>query len=150
MKISALILTNNEQEIIGDCLKQLKFVDEIIVLDQNSQDTTLEIAGQYTDRIYKTATEDFAKNRKTLASFAKGDWLLYLDADERLSQDLIAEIKNAIRRDRYSAFYFPRKNIIFGKWLRHTGFWPDYVVRLIKRSKLVSWQGKVHESPKIK
>jgi len=167
MKLSALILTNNEEKMIDGCLAQLDFVDEIVVLDQNSQDKTLKIARQYTDRIYKTVTEDFAKNRKTLASFAKGDWLLYLDADERLSQDLISEIKNAIRKDLYSAylgphpakrgktaecsaFYFPRKNIVFGKWLKYGGWWPDYVARLIKRSKLVSWHGKVHESPKIK
>jgi len=166
MKLSALILTNNEEKMIDGCLAQLDFVDEIVVLDQNSQDKTLKIARQYTDRIYKTVTEDFAKNRKTLASFAKGDWLLYLDADERLSQDLISEIKNAIRKDLYSAylgphpakrgrtaecsaFYFPRKNIIFGKWLKHGGWWPDYVPRLIRRSQLINWEGKVHETPKI-
>ena len=149
MKISALVLTNNEEEMIDDCLTQLDFVDEIIILDQNSQDKTLEIARQYTTHVFKTQEEAFDKNRNTLAKMAKGDWLLYIDADERLTQSLISEIKAVIKQDRYSAFYFPRKNIIFGKWLRHGGWWPDYVHRLIRRSQLIGWEGKIHESPKF-
>lgn len=149
MKISALILTNNEEKMIGNCLSQLDFVDEIIILDQDSADKTVEIAKQHTKQIYTTKFAAFDKNRNLLANFAKGDWLLYLDADERLSQDLIAEIKNATRKNHYAAYLFPRKNIIFGKWLRHGGWWPDYVPRLIRRSQLVGWEGKVHETPKI-
>ena len=150
MKISALVLTNNEEEMIDDCLAQLDFVDEIIILDQNSQDKTLEIARQYTTHVFKTQEEAFDKNRNTLAKMAKGDWLLYIDADERLTQSLISEIKAVIKQDRYSAFYFPRKNIIFGKWLRYGGWWPDYVPRLFRRSQLIGWEGKVHETPKIR
>ena len=166
MKISALILTNNEEEMIDDCLAQLDFVDEIIILDQNSQDKTLEISKQYTTHVLKTQEEAFDKNRNTLSKMAKGDWLLYIDADERLTQSLISEIRAAVKQDRYSAylgphparrgrtaecsaFYFPRKNIIFGKWLRHGGWWPDYVPRLIRRSQLIGWEGKIHESPKF-
>jgi hypothetical protein len=80
---------------------------------------------------------------------ANGDWLLYLDADERISKDVKTEIKKAITESKYSAYYFPRKNIIFGKWLKHTEFWPDYVPRLFKRTKLISWLGRVHESPNL-
>ena len=149
MKISALILTKDEEEMIDGCLKQLNFVDQIIVLDQNSQDNTVQIAKQYTRDIIKTQEEAFDKNRNILAKKAKNDWLLYVDADERLDEDLVKEIKTATRENQYAAYYFPRNNIILGKLLRHTGFWTDYVPRLFKRSKLVKWQGKVHESPQI-
>ena len=149
MKISALILTKDEEEMIDDCLKQLSFADQIIVLDQNSRDKTVGIARKYTKDIFETKEEGFDKNRNTLAKMAKGDWLLYVDADERLNETLVKEIKTAIYEDKYAAYYFPRKNIILGKWLRHTGFWPDYVPRLFKGTNLVKWYGKVHESPQI-
>ena len=74
---------------------------------------------------------------------------MYVDADERIDDNLISEIKRAVNQDKYSAYYFPRKNFILGKWLAHTGFWPDYVPKLFKREKLVKWRGKVHESPEI-
>jgi len=147
MNISALILTKNEEEMIGDCLKQLDFVDEIIVLDQNSTDRTEEIAKKYTERILKTKNSDFAKNRDLLASEARGEWLLYVDSDERISADLREEILKAVEKNKISAYFIPRKNYILGKWLKHGGFWPDYVPKLFKKEKLRGWTGKVHESP---
>ncbi len=149
MSISALILTKNEEEMIEDCLRQLHFLNEIIVCDQNSTDKTREIAQKYTKNILRSNFEDFSKNRNLLAKEAKGDWLLYVDADERLDEKLIDEIKKAVIAGKYSAFYISRKNIILGKWLRHGGWWPDYVPRLFKRSTFKEWQGKVHESPII-
>lgn len=149
MKISALVLTKNEQSMIGECLSQLDFVDEIIILDQNSEDKTVEFAKQFTNKIVSSNTEDFAKNRDILASHAKSDWLLYIDADERISKENINEIRQGIKTNQYSAFYFPRKNIILGKWLRHGGWWPDYVPRLFRKNKLKGWYGPVHESPII-
>ena len=151
MKLSALILTANEQEMIGDCLVQLTFVDEIIVLDQNSEDQTVNIAKKYTSQVFKSTHTHFDKNRNLLASMAHGQWLLYIDADERLTPQLVAEIKEAISRHKAecSAFYFPRKNFILGRWAKHGGWWPDYVPRLFKRSTLTGWHGAVHESPQI-
>lgn len=149
MNISALILTKNEEEMIEDCLNQLNFVDEVIILDQGSTDKTRDIARKYTKEIFSTTNESFAKNREILASHAKGTWLLYVDADERLDAPVIEEIKKAIRQKKYQAFYFPRKNIILGKWLRHGGWFPDYVPRLFKKSSLKGWMGQVHESPKV-
>lgn len=149
MKISALILTRNEEAMIADCLKQLDFADEIIVLDQSSTDKTLEITSKFTDKIYTTTSDDFAKNRNLLSSHAKGDWLIYIDADERLTPQLSAEIRQAIRNRRYSAYNIARKNFILGKWQKHGGWWPDYVKRLIRRNKLKGWHGRVHESPEV-
>lgn len=135
---------------IDDCLKQLDFVDEIIVLDQGSSDKTLPIAKKYTKKIFTTTNDSFAKNREILASHARGKWLLYIDADERLDKQTIAEIKRAIEEDKYQAFYFPRKNIVLGKWLKHGGWSPDYVPKLFRKNALTGWYGRVHESPQVK
>lgn len=150
MKISALILTKNEEKMLEDTLRQLTFVDEIIVLDQDSQDKTISIAKKFTDKIFTSKEDNFSKNRNFLAKKANSDWLLYVDADERINQKLQAEIKVAVEKRQYSAFHFPRKNIILGKWLKHGGWWPDYVPRLFEKDALIAWHGKVHESPKIK
>lgn len=149
-KLSALILTKNEQGMIKDCLAQLDFADEVIVLDQNSQDATREIASKFTDKIIQAKQEDFSINRNQLADRATGEWLLYVDADERLTPELTAEIRKSIRTNQYSAYYIPRRNFILGKWLKHGGWWPDYVPRLFKKSQLTGWHGAVHESPQIK
>ena len=149
VKISALILTKNEEDLISDAINQLDFVDEIIVLDQSSQDKTVERARKFTDKIARTTSEDFAKHRNLLASHAKGEWLLYVDCDERLTESLAREIQDATKNLKFSAYYTPRQNFLLGKWQKHGGWWPDYVPRLIKRKSLIAWQGKVHESPKI-
>lgn len=134
---------------IESCLSQLAFADEIIVLDQSSTDKTVEITSKFTDKIYKTTSDDFAKNRNLLSSHAKGDWLIYIDADERLTPQLSSEIRKSIRSKSYSAYLIARKNFILGIWQKHGGWWPDYVPRLIKRDKLKGWYGKVHESPEV-
>ncbi len=150
MKLSALILTKNEEAMIEDCLKQLDFADEIVVLDQNSRDQTVNIAKKYTQNVATTNVDLFDKNRNNLAQIAKGEWIFYLDADERLEKEAVQEIKDAIQKDEFSAYYFKRKNFILGKWLRHGGWWPDYVPRLFKKDMLIGWYGSVHESPKVK
>ena len=149
MTISALVLTKNEEEMVEGCLRQLKFADEIVIVDQNSKDHTLKIARKYTDRIFKSGANDFAQNRNILKDQAKGKWLLYVDADERLPQGLVKEIKIAISKNEFGAFYIPRKNYVLGKWVRHGGWWPDYAPRLFEKSKLEKWEGVVHESPQV-
>lgn len=148
-KISALVLAKNEEDRIADCLNQLKFVDQIIVLDQNSQDKTIEIAKRFKAIILNSQDENFANNRNILAEKAKNEWLLYIDADERLSEELIHEILSAVKDQKYSAYYISRKNIILSSWLKHGGWWPDYVPKVFKKSKLLNWSGSVHESPHV-
>jgi glycosyltransferase involved in cell wall biosynthesis len=149
MRLSALILAKNEEEMIEGCLEQLDFVDEIIILDQGSMDRTVQIAKKYTDKIFKSAHDDFGKNRTILAQHAKGDWLLYLDCDERITKKNVEEINSAIKGGPKNSYYFPRKNFILGKEVKHGGWWPDYVPRLFYKSNLKGWYGRVHESPKI-
>lgn len=149
MTISALILAKNEQDLIKDCIKQLDFADEIILLDQNSTDSTLENAKKYATQVLRTKTESFDQCRNILKSAANCDWLLYVDCDERLSLDLKKEIMQLIKSREFSAYYFPRKNYVLGKWLKHGGWWPDYVPKLFQNDCLSKWVGAVHESPQI-
>lgn len=149
LDISALVLARNEDLMLEDCLGQLNFVKEIVVLDQGSTDNTHSIAKKFTTKIIKSSSANFSKNRNMLAKEATCSWLLYLDPDERIDNENIDEIKQGINSEQFQAYYFPRKNIVFGKWLKHGGWWPDYVPRLIKKQSLVNWFGQVHESPKI-
>lgn len=150
MNLSALIIAKNEQETIENCLKQLSFADEIIVLDQNSTDETLKIAKKYATKIIYSNQEDFSLNRNLLAKAALGKWLLYIDCDERLSSDVITKIQSIIGKPEHEAYYIQRKNFVLGKPVLHGGWWPDYAPRLFKKESLLKWQGKVHESPQIK
>lgn len=150
MSISALVLAKNEQDLIKDCLKQLDFAAEIIVLDQSSTDKTVQKARKYTSKILYSSSADFSINRNILLKAATNKWILYMDCDERLTVENIKEIKKKVQKGKCDAYYFPRKNLILGKWLKHGGWHPDYVPRLFKTEKLDKWQGKVHESPVVK
>ena len=149
LDISALVLTRNDASMLQDCLEQLNFVKEIIVLDQQSKDNTAQIAKKFTNHLITTSDPNFSKNRNVLAKKAKCKWLLYLDTDERIDEKNITEIKDAIGKSQFQAYYFPRKNIVLGKWLRHGGWWPDYVPRLFEKQNFRQWYGEVHESPRI-
>lgn len=151
MKISAIILVKNAAEKVEDCLKSLKnLADEIVILDTGSQDNTLDIAKKYKTRIARAKGSDYASWRNEAAKIAYGDWLFYLDHDERVPYELAQEIKQVINKSGLAAYDIPRKNYVFGKWLRYGGWWPDRVLRLIKKDKLVRWEGEVHEQPRFR
>lgn len=149
LNLSALVLAKNEEETLAGCLKRLDFAKEIIVLDQNSTDKTSLIAKKMATKVFKSNDQNFASNRNFLAQKAQCPWILYLDPDERINEENIKEIENSIKDPLFDAYYFPRKNIILGRWLKYGGWWPDYVPRLFKKDSLSGWEGDVHESPKI-
>ena len=103
-KLSAVLLTKNEQSIIRDCLESLKWADEIVVVDDFSQDDTLNICREYTDRIYSRKLEDFGEQRRFSVEKATGDWVLSLDADEIVTPQLKEEIIEQINRSEYDCF----------------------------------------------
>src|SRR3989344_9018753 len=108
MQLSALILAKNEEDMIEGCLSQLSFADEIIVCDQNSSDKTVEIAKKYTNKILSSNFWQFDKNRNLLLSQAKGKWVLFIDCDERLTPQLIHEIKNAMKNQKFPEYLGPQ------------------------------------------
>lgn len=152
MKISAIVITKNEEEILSGCLKSLNWVGEIVVVDADSHDKTIAIAEKIGAKVVSVpAGIDYSTSRNEGKKTAQGDWLLYVDADERVSSELRKEIQKVTNKDSQEISYkLPRKNIMLGKWVKHGGFWPDYSHRLFPKNKLVKWTGKVHESPTVK
>lgn len=155
MLLSVIVITHNEQANIGDCLKGLDFADEIIVVDSASTDHTVDMARALGAQVH--VTEDwpgFGPQKNRALALAKGQWVLSLDADERVNDALRADIMAAVTRDTGPAVYrFPRRSRYCGQFMQHSGWSPDYVVRLFRRGsakfsddlvheKLV-WQGKV-------
>jgi glycosyltransferase involved in cell wall biosynthesis len=140
-KISACIISFNEEKKIEDCLKSLQsVVDEIIVVDSLSTDKTLEIVAKYTDKIFEQKFLGHVEQKNLAVSKASHDWILSLDCDERLSaqlQDSIKNIKNNLSL--YDAYKMPRKTFYVYRWLNHC-WYPDKKVRLFDKNK-ARWGG---------
>lgn len=146
MGISAVIITKNEEDNLERCLKSLKFCDEIVVVDSQSTDLTKEIAEKYTKNVYDEAWLGFEAQRTLALSYATHDWILSIDADEEVSEELKNEIlKQAVSPSEFSAFSLPRKTIHFGRWIKHGGWYPNRLIRLFKKAD-GEWKGDaVHE-----
>ncbi|MGH7203995.1 MAG: glycosyltransferase family 2 protein [Candidatus Levyibacteriota bacterium] len=148
IKISAIILTKNAEDLIADCIDSVSFCDEIIVIDDNSSDRTVELAKLLGVTVYQYESESFAKKRNLGLKKAKGKWLLYVDVDERVSPELVEEIITILERksDIYSAYRIQRQNFYLGD---HE--WPkiEKLERLFKKAKLEEWYGDLHESAQV-
>ncbi|MCH7952001.1 glycosyltransferase family 2 protein [Patescibacteria group bacterium] len=151
-KISAIVLTQNEEEFLPGCLRSLQWVEEIIVVDSGSTDNTLSIATEAGAKIVSTSWTGFPQQRNQGAQEAKGEWLLYVDADERVSPKLRAEIQQVLKKKKpeHSSYKIPHRNIILGKWLRFGGWYPEHQHRLMKKDALKEWVGELHEHPELK
>lgn len=150
--ISAVVLTKDEEENIKECLEGLSWCDEVIIIDDNSVDKTVDIAKRFEAKIYIHPLEyDFSAQRNFGLEKTKGDWILFIDADERISPALWYEIM-AITNDpsnEYSGFYLKRKDVIWRKQLNYGETGNIKLLRLAKRD-VGKWQGKVHETWIIK
>lgn len=148
MKISAVIITFNEEDRLPDALASLRGVaDEIVVVDSNSSDRTAEIARQAKATLYQNRFEDYGQQKNFALQKAGNDWILNLDADERVSDELkesICALKEKEPPDNVAAFAIKRKTFYLGRWIRHSAWYPDRKVRLF-RKKGAAWQGRIHE-----
>lgn len=133
MKISVAITSFNEEKNIERCLKSVRqLADEIIIVDEKSADNTVKIATKYTNKIVLVDHDPMFHRHKQLAlEKCSNDWILQIDCDEELSPELIEEINNLDFTA--EAYKIPRKSLIFGKWLEHTGWYPDYQVKLVRK-----------------
>ncbi len=148
-KITAVIITRNEEKNITDCLRALDFVEDIIVVDCGSSDKTVLLAREYTKNIFFHEWSGYAEQKNYGISLAKSEWILSIDADERVTKKLKKEI---IELDfTAEGYYFPRKNYFLGKWLKHGRQYPDHQLRLFRRSAgKFSYESKdVHETVKL-
>jgi glycosyltransferase involved in cell wall biosynthesis len=141
--VSACIITYNEERNIEACLDSISWVNEIIVVDSMSTDGTVERCRRYTDRVYQKEWQGHVKQKNYALQFAQNEWVLCLDADERVSPELRQEIEVCLARGSHTAdgYFFPRHSYYLGRWINHGGWYPDYKLRLFKKSK-GHWGGK--------
>lgn len=147
--LTVIIPTKNEASFLENCLRSVKFADEVLVLDSGSSDNTIDIAQQHGARVITYQWRGFRYAHTYGAQLASGNWLLYVDADERVSKKLASKITKLLTHPTESAYAVNRKNFIMGKSLEYGGWYPDQVTRLIKKEALVDWIGELHEYPKI-
>lgn len=135
-KISAIIITFNEENNILECLKTLDWVDEIIIVDSKSSDRTIEIASVFTDKIFLTENLPYYEKKNMAISKATGEWILSIDADERITPDLKNEITELSKNgfNGFDGFNIKRKSFFISKFINHCGWYPDYVLRLFRKS----------------
>ncbi|MCX7641902.1 MAG: glycosyltransferase family 2 protein [Elusimicrobiales bacterium] len=135
-KISAEIITFNEEKNIRDCLESVKWVDEIVVVDSFSTDKTIEICKEYTDKIIQRPWPGNIEQHRFATSMCENKWVISLDADERLSKELIEEIKSLdLDQTGYDCFLIPRKPFFMNRWIKHSGWYPSRVPRLFNKEK---------------
>ncbi len=149
-KISAIIITKNEENNISDCLASVSWCDEIIVVDSGSTDNTIELCRKYTDKILITTDwPGFGIQKNRALEMATSEWVLSIDADERVTQVLRQEIKQTIANCAQSSFRIPRQSSYCGRIIKHSGWSPDYVIRLFKRDSASFSNDIVHEKVEI-
>lgn len=136
--LSVVLATFNEEENIGECLLSVRgLADEIIVVDGSSTDNTREVAAEFGAKVIKTTNPPiFHINKNKAIDVATGDWVLQLDADERVTPELAAEIKKVIsKKDEVNGYWIPRRNFFLGRFLSWGGQYPDYTLRLYRKGK---------------
>jgi glycosyltransferase involved in cell wall biosynthesis len=147
--IAVVIITKNEEHNIGDCLHSVQWVDEKVVVDAESTDRTLAIASQFTKNLYVRAWPGFGPQKNFGIKQTTAEWILVLDADERVTSLLAKEIIECIRTWNQGdpvAYRIPRRNYYYGEWVQGGGIYPDYQIRLFRRG--LAWYNDVpiHEN----
>jgi glycosyltransferase involved in cell wall biosynthesis len=144
--LAVTVITKNESKHIRNCLESVKWVDEIIILDSGSTDDTVAICREYTDKVFATDWPGFGVQKNRAIQKAACEWILSIDADESVSEALRREIEEAIRQPgKRVAYQIPRRSSYCGRFMRHSGWWPDYVTRLFRQGVARFSDDLVHE-----
>lgn len=136
--LTVCIITGNEEENIRRCLESVRFADEIVIVDSFSTDRTLKIAREYTDRIYQHRWVGYIGQKAIARNLARGKWILFVDADEAVSEKLREEICKRLKDelpDRIAGFDFPRQVWFLHRWIRHGDWYPDTKLRLFRKER---------------
>jgi (heptosyl)LPS beta-1,4-glucosyltransferase len=145
-KISVTIITKNEEKNIGRCLESLQWADEIIVVDTNSDDKTVEICNQYTDHVFNESWHGYGKQKNICAAKAQNRWILNIDSDEIVTPELTEEIQEVLKEGpKYPVYYLHRKNYFGDRWVRFGGWYPDRILRFYDKEKVAFSETQVHE-----
>ncbi len=149
-KISAIIIAGNEEKNIRDCLESVTWCDEIILVDSESEDKTVEIAKEFTDKIFIKKWEGYAAQKKYSLDMASNEWVISIDADERVSEGLKKEIQELLKSNpSFDGYNIPRESYFLNKVIKSCFWYPDYQLRLFRKSKTDVIDRKVHEGFKV-
>ena len=145
--LAAVLIVKNEAETLADCLSNLFWCDEIVVVDAGSEDDTVDIARQYTNHVYlEPDWQGFGIQRQRAQNRTQADWVFMIDADERVTDSLKQNIQKVVAENNQNTVYaLPRLSSVFGKFIRHSGWYPDYVIRLYPRTRAAYSDQRVHE-----
>jgi len=145
-KITVAIITKDEERNIRDCLESVKWADEIVVVDNGSTDRTLSICREYGARIFEEEWKGYSGQKNSAIEKAGNEWVLNLDADERVSPELRQEMQKRLEENRgVDGYWIPRKNFFLGQWIRYCGWYPDLNLRLFRKSRGRFGERAVHE-----
>jgi len=149
-KISVAIITQNEESNIRECLESVKWADEIVVVDNGSTDQTREICREFRAGVYLEDWKGFARQKNSAIAKTRNEWVLSLDADERIPPELRREIENILDGEGGKEGYFiARKNFFLGRWIKHCGWYPDFNLRLFRKSRGGFRERSVHERVEV-
>ena len=149
-RLSVAVVALNEEERLRACLESVVWADELVVVDAGSSDKTVAIAREFTDRVLFRAWDGYGAQKNFALGQCHGDWVLSLDADERVPDALREEIQVTLQGGRPEVgFYLPRRNMLQGRWVRHGGFYPDWQLRLFRRGRGAFVERAVHESVRV-
>ena len=145
-QVSVIVIALNQEDHIVPCLETVRWADDIVLVDSGSQDRTLELARDFTNRIFTINWPGFGAAKNYALDQARGDWVFSLDTDERVSDALREEILAALRTDgKFAGYKVPRKNYFGGRWIKRLGWYPDYTLRLFRRDNGRFRERAVHE-----
>lgn len=142
---SVAIITKNEEDRLPECLASVSVADEVVVVDSGSTDRTVQIAREHGARVFVETWRGFGRQKQFAIDQCRNQWVLVLDADERLPVGTAEEIETVLRAPLHAAYSLPRKNFFCGRWLKRAGWWPDRVVRLFDKTRARMSDRLVHE-----
>src|SRR3989338_155215 len=146
LPVSVVIITRNEEDNIADCLKSASWADEAIILDDNSSDKTVDVAKQFTDKVFSRKMDIEGRHRNYAYGLSKNDWVLSLDADERITPELVEELRGLFKAGPigHKAYSIPIKTFISRRWIRYGGWYPAPKVRLFDKRSFKYEEAEVH------
>lgn len=151
--VSVLIQTHNEEKNLNECINSARLLtNDIVIVDMESTDNTVKIAKNNDTLVYSFPYSYYVEPAREFGiKKISTDWVMILDADERITMELANEIKQMLDNTTYTYYKIPRKNLFSGiKWLKHGGWWPDYQIRLIRIKAFQTWPTNIHSTPQIK